>query len=145
MSASDRKPLQVELLFRPKTYDIDFAGHVSNIVYIRWLEDLRMLVLDTYLPLHTLMARGVSPVVMKTTIEYKKPVKIFDSVTGIMWASEMGNVKGILSTEFSVNGSIVASAHQVGVFVKMENGRPVPFPEEFRREYEEFHKTHHHE
>ena len=145
MTVSEKKPLQVEIVFRPKTYDIDFAGHVSNIVYIRWLEDLRMLVLDTYLPLDTLMARGVAPVVMKTTIDYRKPVKIFDRVEGKMWASDMGNVKGILSTEFRVNGGIVASAEQVGVFVKMESGRPVPFPEEFRRQYEEFHKRHHHE
>ena len=25
-----------------RTYDIDFAGIVSNIVFIRWLEDLRL-------------------------------------------------------------------------------------------------------
>jgi acyl-CoA thioester hydrolase len=29
--------------FRVNTYGIDFAGIVSNISYIRWLEDLRNL------------------------------------------------------------------------------------------------------
>jgi acyl-CoA thioester hydrolase len=29
-----------------RTYDIDFAGIVSNIVFIRWLEDLRLALLD---------------------------------------------------------------------------------------------------
>ncbi len=66
MPVHDRRPLRVELLFQPKTYDIDFAGHVSNIMYIRWLEDLRMMVLDRYLPLNTLMERGVAPVVVRT-------------------------------------------------------------------------------
>jgi acyl-CoA thioester hydrolase len=28
------------------TYEIDFAGVVSNIVYVRWLEDLRNLFCD---------------------------------------------------------------------------------------------------
>ncbi|MGA9407150.1 MAG: thioesterase family protein [Bacteroidota bacterium] len=140
MPSDDRRPLRVELAFQPKTYDIDFAGHVSNIVYIRWLEDLRMLVLDTYLPLNTLMKRGIAPVVMRTAIEYKRPVKLFDSVAGTMWASEMGNVKGILSAEFIVNGTIVATAEQTGLFVKMESGRPVAFPEEFRRQLEAFPK-----
>ncbi len=140
MSVNDRRPLQVELVFQPKTYDIDFAGHVSNIVYIRWLEDLRMMVLDTYLPLKTLMEQGVAPVVIRTSIEYKRPVKLFDSVTGMMWASEMGNVKGILSAEFTVNGSIVAASEQTGVFVRMDNGRPVAFPEEFRRQFDAFQK-----
>ena len=140
MPAGDRRPLHVELLFRPKTYDIDFAGHVSNIVYIRWLEDLRMLVLDTYLPLNILMERGIAPVVMRTTIDYKRPVKLFDSVTGTMWASGMGNIKGILSAEFIVNGTVVATAEQTGLFVKLDSGRPVAFPEEFKRQFEAFQK-----
>jgi acyl-CoA thioester hydrolase len=138
MPGTDRRPLHVELPFQPKTYDIDFAGHVSNIVYIRWLEDLRMMVLDTYLPLNTLMERGIAPVVVRTTIEYKRPVKLFDSVTGTMWASGMGNVKGILSAEFTVNGNVVAASEQVGVFVRMGSGRPVAFPEEFRRQFDAF-------
>ena len=33
----------VQHSFRVMTYDIDFAGIVSNISYIRWLEDLRNL------------------------------------------------------------------------------------------------------
>jgi acyl-CoA thioester hydrolase len=140
MPAGDPRPLLVELPFRPKTYDIDFAGHVSNIVYIRWLEDLRMLVLDTYLPLNILMERGIAPVVMRTTIDYKKPVKLFDSVTGTMWASGMETVKGILSAEFIVNGTVVATAEQTGLFVKLDSGRPVAFPEEFRRQFEAFQK-----
>ncbi len=29
-----------------RTYDIDFAGIVSNIVYVRWLEDLRLAMME---------------------------------------------------------------------------------------------------
>lgn len=140
MTHRKEKPLIVELTLQPKTYDIDFAGHVSNIVYIRWLEDLRMQVLNTYLPLNVLMARGIVPVVMRTTIDYKKPVKLPDIVTATMWASDVGNVKGILSAEFIVNETIVATAEQTGLFVKMESGRPVAFPEELRLQFEKFPK-----
>ncbi len=136
-------PLYVELSFQPKTYDIDFAGHVSNIVYIRWLEDLRLSLLDTYLPLKTLMDKGIAPVVMRTTIDYKRPVKLFDKPIGKMWAGEIGNVKGILLAEFSVNGVVVATAEQVGIFVRLDSGRPVVSPEEFRRHFEEFQKSIH--
>jgi acyl-CoA thioester hydrolase len=136
-------PLYVELPFQPKTYDIDFAGHVSNIVYIRWLEDLRLSLLDTYLPLNTLMEKGIAPVLMRTTIEYKRPVKLFDKAIGKMWAGEIGNVKGILLAEFSVNGVVVATAEQVGIFVRLESGRPVAFPEELVRHVEEFRKSPH--
>ena len=136
-------PLCVEIAFQPKTYDIDFAGHVSNIVYIRWLEDLRLSLLDTYLPLSTLMEKGIAPVVMRTTIDYKKPVKLFDRPIGKMWAGEIGNVKGILLAEFSVNGVIVATAEQIGIFVRLESGRPVASPKELRRHFDEFQKSDH--
>ena len=36
----DTRPLLVTLPIRVQTYDIDFASHVNNQVYIRWLEDL---------------------------------------------------------------------------------------------------------
>ena len=140
MPTSEKRPLQVQLPFQPKTYDIDFAGHVSNIVYIRWLEDLRNKLLDTYLPLAVLMERGISPVVTQTLITYKKPVKIFDSVSGLMWGKEAGNVKWTLSAEFTVRGNIVSTAEQLGVFVRIDNGRPAPFPEEFQQEFVLFHK-----
>jgi acyl-CoA thioester hydrolase len=137
MQEPEQKPLYIQSMFQPKTYDIDFAGHVSNIVYIRWPEDLRLLLLDTYLPLSVLMERGIAPVVMRTAIEYRKPVKLFDRVMGSMWASSVENVKGILSAEFSVNGTVVASAEQVGLFVRLQGGRPVAFPDEFRRRFDE--------
>jgi hypothetical protein len=39
-----------------RTYDIDFAGIVSNIVFIRWLEDLRLGLLDQVYPLTQALA-----------------------------------------------------------------------------------------
>ena len=141
MPEPDKKPLGVRLAITPKTYDIDFAGHVSNISYIRWLEDLRLLLLETYLPLETLMKRGVAPVVLRTTIEYKKAVKLHHNVVGTMWAGDVGSVKGVLLAEFRVDGVVMASADQIGIFVKMETGRPVAFPEELVRQYQEYSKS----
>ena len=137
MPEPEKKPLAVRLAITPKTYDIDFAGHVSNISYIRWLEDLRLLLLETYLPLETLMKRGIAPVVLRTTIEYKKAVKLHDKVVGTMWAGDVGSVKGVLLAEFRVDDVVMASADQIGIFVKMETGRPVAFPEELARQYQE--------
>ena len=37
-----KRPLLVTLPHNVQTYDIDFANHVNNQVYVRWLEDLRM-------------------------------------------------------------------------------------------------------
>ncbi len=59
-SHNQQRPLEVELVLPVKTYDIDFAGIVSNIVYIRWLEDLRLEILDAYLPLQKMLEDGAN-------------------------------------------------------------------------------------
>jgi acyl-CoA thioester hydrolase len=45
------KPMLVELEIKIKAYDIDVMGIVSNIVYVRWFEDLRTLFLIHFYPL----------------------------------------------------------------------------------------------
>src|SRR4028119_726672 len=77
-SREQKRPLEIELSFPVKTYDIDFAGIVSNIVYIRWLEDLRLEILDAYLPLQKMLEDGIAPILLQTQIEYKQPITIFD-------------------------------------------------------------------
>ena len=40
-----QRPFLITLPITVKTYDIDYAAIVHNAVYIRWLEDLRTLLL----------------------------------------------------------------------------------------------------
>ena len=130
-----RRSLSVESDIPVRTYDIDFAGIVSNIVYVRWLEDLRTKMLETYLPLDHLMKRNIAPIVVKTTIRYHRPVRLIDKLHAIMWMGDMGTVRGTIMAEFSVGGTIVTQAEQIGAFVKLSTGRPVPVPEEFVTQY----------
>ena len=132
-----KKPLSVELDIPVRTYDIDFGGIVSNIVYVRWLEDLRTKMLETYLPLDALMKMDIAPVVVKTTIQYHRPVKLFDKLHAVMWMGDMGTARGTIMAEFSVGGTIVTRAEQVDAFVKISTGRPVPVPAEFVAQYNE--------
>ena len=53
------------------TYHIDFAGHVSNIVYIRWMEIGRSKLLEAAgLPVQELLKKGIVPVLVSTEITY---------------------------------------------------------------------------
>ena len=129
------RKLEVEIPIKVKTYDIDFAGVVSNIVYIRWLEDLRLKFLDEYLPLDEQMQRGDIPFISKTQIEYKRPIQLFDNVISKMWMSNVGKVKWTLEAEFISNNQVAATAIQTGAFVNSENGRPAKLPEELLQKY----------
>jgi acyl-CoA thioester hydrolase len=136
MSESERRPLLVEIPFRVQTYDVDFAGVMSNIVYIRWLEDLRVKVLDRYLPLDTLLEQGISPILARTEINYRRSLRLDDRPVGRMWVSKIGRASSVLAAEFVLDDVIVADALQIGTFIKLDTGRPIPLPPKLRKQYD---------
>ncbi|HEY9784616.1 MAG TPA: thioesterase family protein [Candidatus Obscuribacterales bacterium] len=112
------------------TYDIDFAGHVSNIVYLRWFEALRLKIFEDYYPLQPLMERGLLPIIASHHIEYKRPVKLFDKPTGHMWIESAGSARMIFQGEIRVGGEAATTATHVGLFVDSKSMRPVRIPKE---------------
>lgn len=120
------------LIQRPivvRTYDIDFANIVHNIVYFRWLEDLRSEILAGVLPIDEILATGISPILTKTEIEYRLPVRIGDAVTGQMWVSDLARTRWTLSAEISAAGRVCTVARQSGYFADLKSLRPVRVPE----------------
>ena len=132
------RPLEVELAIPVRTYDIDFAGIVSNIVYIRWLEDLRSKLLDEHFSLDKQVEQGYIPILAGTEIVYKRPIKLFDQVIGRLWLSSLGRLKWIIQAEILSNNELAATAIQKGAFVNLQNGRPIPVPEELQKKYSEY-------
>ena len=130
-------PFYVEKNITVRTYDIDALGHVSNIVYIRWLEDLRLTMLETHLPLEDLMAKNMSPILLRTEIDYIKPITLFDRPVGRCYISAVRNIRLELTAEFVVDGTIAARAKQFGIFFDLVKRRPVRPPKEFREKYGE--------
>jgi acyl-CoA thioester hydrolase len=124
----------IEHTFRVMTYDIDFAGIVSNISYIRWLEDLRNLFAEQALSIGDALQRGIAPALMHTEIDYLAPVRFPDLVTGRMWMAEHSRSKWVLAAEFKsqTTDRLVARAKQIGVFVALKTLRPVRLPEEYQ-------------
>jgi len=126
--------MEIRHAFKVMTYDIDFAGVVSNQVYIRWLEDLRNLLTDQVLSIGDMMQRSIAPVLTRTEIDYRTAVRLPDTVDGRLWVEEAGRAKFVLGAEFisRANGQVTAMARQFGVFVSTKTSRPVPLPEEYK-------------
>src|SRR5271154_6150459 len=104
-----------ELPLRVQTYDIDFAGIVSNIVFIRWLEDLRLGLMDEAYPLVQALAEDVAPILVATRIAYRRPVMIADKLVRRMRIASLGRVRWRLAAEFAVGDVICADAEQEGL------------------------------
>lgn len=129
-------PFFVERSFEVKTYDIDFAGHVSNIVYVRWLEDLRLALLAEHFPLKPQMDAGYAPILTRTNIQYKRPIRLFEPVVGRMWLQSVGAARMVLGAQIVVNNEVCADVVQEGVFADLETGRPMRVPTEMRRVFD---------
>ena len=136
MKSKIEKLFLIKLPLTVKTYDIDFAGIVSNIVYVRWLEDLRFEMLSRYFPIEDLLEDGFVPVLTSTSIQYIRPIRMQEKVMAKIWMSSLEASKCTLRAEFLVGGKLAASAEQVGLFVSRETGRPRRMPVEIVKKYE---------
>ena len=124
------KPFLTELTIRVKTYDIDFVGHVNNAVYVKWLEDLRLELLDRHYPLEDMTAEGIVPIIINTNIHYKQGIVLDEKhVTGRMWMSKLERATFHLEAEFLVNGNLRSTATQRGAFIDNKKMRIVRIPQ----------------
>lgn len=123
------KPLVVETDFIVTTYDIDIAGHLNNVVYVRWLEDLRRILFDKHYPVKNLLGQNLYPVIASTNIKYKRQIKLFDKPKGFMWLKKIDRIILNLSAEFIVGNSLAASAEQKCVIYNLETNHMVKPPE----------------
>ena len=110
---------------------------VHNMVYIRWLEDLRTLLLAEHLPLEEQIASGYSPVLTRTDIQYKWPVRFGDAPTGLMWMSHLGATKWQVQAEIVVGEKTAAAATQWGYFADLRSLRPTRIPQQLRDRYQQ--------
>ena len=115
-----------------RTYDIDFAGIVSNIVFVRWLEDLRLALMDQAYPLAQAVAEDVAPVLLSTRIAYRRPVTIGDALRGRIRVVALGRVRWQIEARFVVGDEVHAEAEQNGFFMRLSTRRPVAIPAPIR-------------
>ena len=107
------------------TYQIDFAGHVNNSVYIHWMEIGRIKLLEAIgMPIHEVVNQGIAPVLVETNITYKLPLYLGDRVQAQLWLSELRNASAVMQFQF-YNGDQVLAAEgvQKGLFVDVKTMR----------------------
>lgn len=116
------------LIYRPsiRSYDIDINGHVSNLVYLRWMEDARNLMLEAVgLPLGSIKHLPFTPVLAETEIKYIKPLAIGDCIRLELWLSKLSRVAATMEFNFIRGESErVARATQRGLFLDLSTERP---------------------
>ena len=124
------RPLLVRLPFRVQTYDIDYAGHVNNAVYIRWLEDLRTEFMDQHYGIARVVEENLAPVIHATHIVYHKPLLLLDRPEGRMWCAKIGRATMTLEAEIGADGTLHAAATQRAILLRYGTVKPARIPAE---------------
>ena len=117
-----------KILYAPPIYpfQIDFMHHVSNIVYIQWMEIGRCLMLDAIgLSVSKIAEQGFGPVLVETQICYKTQLRLGDTVRAEVWLSELSSASAWLEFRFyNGEGALAATGRQRGLFLHLATGRP---------------------
>ena len=123
------------------TYQIDFVGHVNNIVYIQWLENARIKLIEAMGLTITQIAEvdEILPIITETDIKYKKPFFLYNKVSIEVWVSEMFNVSANFKFRFlNENGEVCSTAQQKILFIDKATLRPSRKIVKYRENFERF-------
>ncbi len=123
------------------TFDIDFAGHVSNIVYVRWMEIGRLKLLAAAgLPVERVVDElGLFPTLIATEIRYRRQLFLGDRVTVHVWLSKLKHVSAIMEFRFfNQYGDLAAEGRQTGLFIDARSHKPTPLSEEAHQRFVAF-------
>jgi acyl-CoA thioester hydrolase len=109
------------------TYHIDFVGHVNNIIYVQWLENARVKLLQAMDLSITELADEdkILPIITETVIKYKKPFFLDNTVHVEVWVSAIMNVSAIFDFRFlNEKGEVCSTGNQKVLFIDKETQRP---------------------
>ena len=120
-----------ELEFPVQDTDIDVLGHVNNIAYVRWVQDIAVMhSLTVGLDLDAYQRFGGIFVVRQHTIDYLRSIAPGGQVLGRTWITGMAAAKYTRATEIWRNSELVARATTRWAFIETAQGRPTRIPKE---------------
>ena len=115
----------------PAAADIDELGHVSNLVYLRWVMDVAMA--------HSrargwdwarYRALGAAFMVRRHEIDYVAQVTLGEQLRAETWVDSWRLASCIRKTELLRDGKVVARAATTWAMISLASGRPQKIPDD---------------
>ena len=116
--------------------DIDELGHVSNLVYVRWVLEVAMAhsrALGWDYPDYRTL--GAVFVVRRHEIDYVSSVLEGETLSAETWVEEWRPASCIRKTELLRDRKVVARAATTWALISLGSGRPLRIPEEIRGKF----------
>jgi len=116
--------------------DIDELGHVSNLVYLRWVLEVAMAHSRArgwdYPDYRTL---GAVFVVRRHEIDYIAQVRAGETLSAETWVESWKAASCVRRTELVRDGKVVARAATTWALMSLGSGKPVRIPDELRERF----------
>jgi acyl-CoA thioester hydrolase len=111
---------------------LDMNGHVNNVVYVQWMQDVAVLHSDATGGTRAMHASGGTWVVHSHKIEYLSPAFTGEEVVALTWVVNFRRVRSIRRHKFfrKRDNTLLAKGETEWVFVDVESGRPRMIPDE---------------
>jgi len=127
---------ETEIVVRPS--DIDYNGHVHQSVYLDYLLFARVDQMKRCykVPIEEFFKRGFSWATKSTTIEYKRPLFMDETITVRTWVKEIKKMTVKVCFQLlKDSGKIAAQGHSIYVLINSKTGKPVAIPEAIIEKY----------
>ena len=108
---------------------IDENGHVNNVAYVQWMQDLAV---EHYASIGGLEAQGgdATWVIREHRIEYLLPAFVGEEIEINTWVENIRRVRSLRKYEFvrKSDGKVLVRGETEWVFVNAKTGRPLSIP-----------------
>ena len=116
---------------------IDENGHVNNVVYVQWMQDLAV---EHYASIGGIEAQGPDAtwVVRKHSVEYFLPAFEGEEIEARTWVEDLHKVRSLRMYEFvrKSDGKVLVKGETDWVFMDVKTGRPKAIPVEVEKIFE---------
>lgn len=114
--------------------DIDAQGHVNNVAYVRWIQDVAI---AHWLAVSTEEIRAkFTWMLTRHEIDYKKQTFENEKVTVTTWVGEPTRVQWERFTEVRRGNDLLVAARSVWCLIDRRRQRPARIAEEFKKWFE---------
>lgn len=129
-------PFSIRVQVAPQ--DLDELQHVSNVVYVRWIQDVAIAHSTAVgLGLEAYQQRGAVFVVRRHEVDYLRPALAGDELefeTRVVAASQVTATRRTFIRR-ATDGQLLVQAQTQWAYVSTTTGRPVRIPQEVRERF----------
>lgn len=114
-----------------KPGDIDVNGHVNNVVYVHWMQELAIAHWNALGGQEINRANAATWVARSHQIEYLRPAFLGDCIQATTWVHDVGKVRSTRKYAFhkADDEHLIARGETNWVFVRLRDGRPIAIPD----------------